>query len=570
MKQHFAACQTGLSKRLFKRAFAVVFTLCMLVALAPKNSLPARAEGEAAPKNLALSAKVSTNVEQDTWTESWNLLTRLIDGNRGTHIWRQGEPASTAEKDYYQLNWDEPVSANAIVLAVIQARNQAPTAWRVQVSKDGTNDWTDVVSVTDVEWKELGDIQETKKLTFTPQQDIKGIRVCIENAHLAYGGYAINELEVYNDPAVKATNYALTARVSASATLDGENSPANLHDGDTATEIWRAGTAADIEGKDYYQFDWENPVSVNQVVLVSRQGLATCPTAWRVQVLKDGADDWVEVASISDVEWEYGANDDNTLLEEKELSFELQENVIGLRLWIDKANLTWGGYTLKEIEIYNDPDTPSGPPSEPSVPEEPENGNYALIAEVSTNVGQDIWTEPWNPLANLHDGDTATEIWRAGTAADIEGKDYYQFDWGNPVSVNQVVLVFRQGLATCPTAWRVQVLKDGADDWVEVASISDVEWEYGANDDNTLLEEKELSFELQENVIGLRLWIDKANLTWGGYTLKEIEIYNSTNNPETGDTTPVVPAMLAVLISATGVVACMCGYRKNRKHFGKG
>lgn len=148
--------------------------------------------GTVQTSNDALSASVSTNIESEV-----DRLESLVDGDRAMGIWRQGLSEGASVSDYYQLNWDNPISAKRVNLVVTKARNQGPTKIRVQVSKDGSTGWTDVATVSEIEWKQLGNVQESERITFERQKDIKGIRIWVENANLTWGGYAIQEIEVY-------------------------------------------------------------------------------------------------------------------------------------------------------------------------------------------------------------------------------------------------------------------------------------------------------------------------------------------------------------------------------------
>ena len=82
-------------------------------------------------------------------------------------------------------------------MAVTKARNQAPTAWRIEVSQDGQSGWTEIVSEKNVKWKELGGVIETLEMKFDTQEGIKGMRLWIDGANYEWGGYGIVELEVY-------------------------------------------------------------------------------------------------------------------------------------------------------------------------------------------------------------------------------------------------------------------------------------------------------------------------------------------------------------------------------------
>ena len=113
--------------------------------------------------------------------------------------WRAGNAEDIEGKDYYQFNWSEEVSVNKLIMAVTKARNQAPTAWRIEVSKDGESGWTEVASVTDMKWKELGNVMESQETKFDTQEGIKGVRVWIDKANFIWGGYGILEIEAYKE-----------------------------------------------------------------------------------------------------------------------------------------------------------------------------------------------------------------------------------------------------------------------------------------------------------------------------------------------------------------------------------
>ena len=117
-----------------------------------------------------------------------------MNGAYDADCWR-----SLPNWDYYQFNWDSPISANKVIMSVQSAKNCAPTKWRVQVSADGQTGWTDVGSVSDIEWTQLGKVVETSGLTFARQENIKGVRVYVEAANNAWDGYSICEIDICND-----------------------------------------------------------------------------------------------------------------------------------------------------------------------------------------------------------------------------------------------------------------------------------------------------------------------------------------------------------------------------------
>ena len=138
-------------------------------------------------------------------------------------------------------------------------------------------------------------------------------------------------------------NLALTATASAQVDATLGNSAAQLNEGDRTWSLSRPATS--LEGQtDYYYLTWSEAVSFNQVVLFN-QWSGQAPTAWTIAVTTDG-ESWQEIGSAENVFW----SEDQ--LEGKALTFRQRENIIGLRLQIEDANLIWGAYTIYELEVY--------------------------------------------------------------------------------------------------------------------------------------------------------------------------------------------------------------------------
>ena len=147
--------------------------------------------------------------------------------------------------------------------------------------------------------------------------------------------------------------------VSATVTVGTSRSDAKglnfINDGKLDRDNCEIATT-EIVDDDYFLFTWDDPISVNQVILSSQYcNGGQAPTAWKVLVSEDGTT-WKEVGSVSDAGWADG--DD---LQSKELVFERQENVKAVKVQITAANLTWGKYTISELEINDDPDAKTSP-----------------------------------------------------------------------------------------------------------------------------------------------------------------------------------------------------------------
>ena len=227
----------------------------------------------------------------------------------------------------------------------------------MEVSKDGETDWTKVAAVADVEWMELGDVKETKDVTFDLQKDIKGIRVYVEAANLTWNGYAIQELQISHNtkvadaPELKLPengNYAAIAKLTSNVSKEVDRL-ASLIDGNHENGIWRKGITAGAKLEDYYQLNWDTPVTINQLKMVVTKARNQAPITWRVEVSKDGETGWTKVATVSKMEWLH--LDGNK--EIKDLAFNLQKDIKGIRVYVEGANATWGGYAIQELEVYN-------------------------------------------------------------------------------------------------------------------------------------------------------------------------------------------------------------------------
>ena len=540
-------------KKYLKRALAATVALCMTAGLCMWGGAEIPSTVQAASLvNLAPSATITTKV-RDTDSKTYQndaeraeVLKLLNDGKKDTSakpIWRGGLTATAKGTvgpvgDYYEFTWKNSVSVNKVNLYFWQTTYSGPSAWHVDVTEDGTN-WKTVGTVIDAEMEAIWQASvPSRELTFKLQENVRALRVYIDKGYLEGAGYGIHEIEIYNDPAAIAAegiNLAPSATITTkvrdtdSKTYQNDAERAEvlklLNDGkkDTSAKpIWRGGLTATAKGTvgpvgDYYEFTWKNSVSVNKVNLYFWQTTYSGPSAWHVDVTEDGTN-WKTVGTVIDAEMEaiWQAS-----VPSRELTFKLQENVRALRVYIDKGYLEGAGYGIHEIEIYNDPAAIAA-----------EGINLAPSATLTTEARDADYdsikdsTKVATTLARLTDKDgDANTLWRkvgtnseAGQASEVD--HYYQFTWHRPISVNKVDLVFGTAKEETPADWHVAVTKNGTD-WTTVGSISNTV----ANPGEEL--RQELSFDLQEEVTALRVYIDTAYMKdWGGYALCEIEIYH--------------------------------------------
>lgn len=93
---------------------------------------------------------------------------------------------------------------------------------------------------------------------------------------------------------------------------------------------------------------WDKGQSLNSVVLKSWYCQGQAPIEWDIEVTYDGIT-WNKVASSGEVDWKYI----NNKIESKEVVFDRQIDVKGLRVIVLKANKKWGNFVINEIEVYD-------------------------------------------------------------------------------------------------------------------------------------------------------------------------------------------------------------------------
>lgn len=152
--------------------------------------------------------------------------------------------------------------------------------------------------------------------------------------------------EGYQEPPSQEDNLAQLATVT--ATGESEGFEVNrLVDLNTNTEYM---SEKNPSFPHMVTFNWEEPQTINRFELSSWYSIGQAPISWDIEISVDGVDNWIPVASKDQVNWE---NNDSTI-ESKVLEFPLQENIKGLRIKINDANLQWKHYVIRDVHISYD------------------------------------------------------------------------------------------------------------------------------------------------------------------------------------------------------------------------
>jgi hypothetical protein len=223
-----------------------------------------------------------------------------------------------------------------------------------------------------------------------------------------------------------------------------------------------------------YTLSYQQPITADSVTIGSTYAQDQGITSYDVQVTTDGST-WNTVASSGPISYQT----DSDTVETNTVTFPAQAGVVGIRLQIENANLTWGHYVLGEIEV--------GSPAVSVTPSVSSGGPASgLLANGVTANGYESGSDPSFP-------------------------QYLTLSYSSPVSVDGVGLSSNYGQGQGVTQFNVQVTTDGTD-WTTVASDS---YAYQTND--ATIETPFVPFPMQTGVVGVRVQVEDANLEWSHF-----------------------------------------------------
>lgn len=118
-------------------------------------------------------AKAATITYNNSVMSGMGLL-QVADGDYATGYVSEDNPNMNDDGQYIQYSWNAPIDFNLVTLyskycGTSEKAGQAPTEWKIQVSKDGTS-FTDVCTVNK-EWNDNEDLQ-SKNSQFALQEDV--------------------------------------------------------------------------------------------------------------------------------------------------------------------------------------------------------------------------------------------------------------------------------------------------------------------------------------------------------------------------------------------------------------
>ncbi|WP_169089299.1 glycoside hydrolase family 2 TIM barrel-domain containing protein [Paenibacillus sp. PL91] len=281
--------------------------------------------------NLDPTLKLSaTSVNSDPQFSLDKALDRDLDTS-----YKSGDSPSFPE--YYTMKWPTGRTIDTVSITCGSCQDQGITNFDVEVSDDGTTNWTRVASSGDIT-NTSNSGYETKTIGFRQVANKKGVRIKINNANLSSNHFAINEIFV--------GRLVELATASASSVKGDKNfSPDKAIDGNPDTSY----VSTDSPGfPQYYTLDWPSGQTFNTVNIscayCSDQGVKN----FDVEVSDDGSTNWTRVATSGTLTY----NSDSGI-QTKSIFFPQVTNKKGFRIKINNANLTWKHFVLNEVVVTN-------------------------------------------------------------------------------------------------------------------------------------------------------------------------------------------------------------------------
>ncbi|NOU88292.1 hypothetical protein GC102_21375 [Paenibacillus sp. LMG 31460] len=261
-------------------------------------------------------------------------LDKALDGYLDSS-YKSGDSPSFPQ--YYTMKWSTGQVLDTVMLTCGSCQGQGITDFDVQVSDDGTTNWTTVASSGALTYTSNSGY-ETKTIGFQQVSNKKNVRIKINSANLSSNHFAINEIFVGR----------LAGLATASATSvkgDVQYSPGKAIDGDSNTSY----VSTDSPGlPQYYTLTWPSGQTFNTVNIscayCSDQGVSN----FDVEVSDDGSTNWTRVATSGTLTYKSDSG-----IQTKSIFFPQVTNKKGFRIKINNANLTWKHFVLNEVVVTN-------------------------------------------------------------------------------------------------------------------------------------------------------------------------------------------------------------------------
>lgn len=239
-------------------------------------------------------------------------------------------------------------------------------------------------------------------------------------------------------------------------------------------------------------FTWSEPQTFSNVALTSWYCKDQAPTNWDIEVSTDGTSGWTVVASSGDESWLTPMAGGAQAIQHKILTFDAGEPRRGLRLRVNRANLTWRHFAILDVRVFAD--------LEPAT--------LAVDATASATGGTGV--------DKLNDIQSRTSY---VSAEEPTFPQHLTLTFPATRTFDAVTLKSQTCQSRAPTRWAVQVSADGTGAWQDVATTEIVKWQH----DDATVEGHTLTFS-PVSAKAVRVQIDAANLVDRRFEVSDLEV----------------------------------------------
>jgi hypothetical protein len=240
---------------------------------------------------------------------------------------------------YITYTWPSAQSFNQVTVSTWDAQGQAITNFNVEVSSDGSTNWTQVAASGDLSYSTNDTTVETKTLNFARQTGMQGLRIKVNSANLEWKHFAIVEFGVFD---------ANLNNLAPSATLSAPGLTGNLQTIQDNNDATGTTSVDNPTFPQYITYTWSSAQSFDQVTVSTWYAQGQAITNFTVEVSSNGST-WTQVAASGNLTYTT-----NTLnVETQSLSFPLQTGMVGLRIKVSSANLEWNHFAIIEFKVFN-------------------------------------------------------------------------------------------------------------------------------------------------------------------------------------------------------------------------
>ncbi len=474
----------------------------------------------------------------------------------------------------FTLTWSSPQTFNKLNLYAHYAQGQAPTLVELQLQKPGSSEWTKAAEYR-IRWQTQTEAVEYAVLDIPGAEGVTGLKIVIREANLIWNHYVITKLHVYQEGAANAIRLSYRPTVSYSRPFrpsaqkpdpipegleDVENVSSGMYDAgaspgftDLASRAVLTYNEATMHGsglsslidssgvnpanayvsEDNPQFPqeftlaWSSPQNINKLNLYAHYAKGQAPTVVELQIRKQGiarsADEWTTAASYY-ISW--NTNDD--VVECAALDIPGAENITGLKIVVHAANLIWNHYAITKLQVYQEGGSESEPPTPPefdaaeieAVPYEKETAGNIVDLAVSASLTYDETIMYGRGLSNLNSAENENMQGSYDSEDDPQFPQEFTLTWSSPQTFDTLNLYSRYAENQAPALVELKLRKDGSEEW-ETAAGYRITWQ-GSTED---VECAVLDIPGAEDVVGLKLVVWEANLTWGHYVITKLHVY---------------------------------------------